>query len=196
MHTYVHQLPSIAQQQGVTHVQLTRLIVEPNMLHAFVEYGILDSDNEFVRDELMERKKLVVNDMAEFKEADSDMETLPSTKGEAMQKIAQGLATYADRRDLWQTIPVCPDFSVTTDGLDASFTDQTTTKRGEPEKWEWDFGDGGSVQTVDATADGYAEGDEDVTHSYGSSGTYTVTLTVTDSLGNTHSRSKDVSVSS
>lgn len=52
--------------------------------------------------------------------------------------------------------------------LDVAFTD---TSAGEPSAWEWDFGDG-SLST-----------DRHPTHSFVSDGTYTVTLTVTNTFG-------------
>ncbi len=55
--------------------------------------------------------------------------------------------------------------------LDYDFTDQST---GDVETWEWDFGDGSPVSNL-----------EDPSHTYALGGAYTVTLTVTDSCGNT-----------
>lgn len=85
-------------------------------------------------------------------------------------------------------------FAVSTDGLGADFTDESTTTYGHIETWTWDFGDG-TTETIDATAEGYAEGDENVRHTYESGGDYTATLEVTDSHGYVHSLKKQVAVS-
>jgi len=74
------------------------------------------------------------------------------------------------------------DFSFTTDGLTATFADQSSDD-GTLASWSWDFGDGSG-----STA-------QNPTHTYGASDTYTVTLTVTDNDGATDSVSKDVTVS-
>ncbi|MFW5926891.1 MAG: PKD domain-containing protein [Wenzhouxiangella sp.] len=70
----------------------------------------------------------------------------------------------------------CTDLACDFDGSDSSDSD------GSISSYEWDFGDGN-------TATG-----ETVSHTYGSDGTYTVTLTVTDDAGATDSSSQDVTV--
>jgi PKD repeat protein len=62
---------------------------------------------------------------------------------------------------------------------------------GEITSWAYDFGDG-NVATVDASAADYAAGDENVSHTYAAAGTYTVTLTVTDSAGKTDTATTEV----
>ena len=81
-------------------------------------------------------------------------------------------------------IPPTADFSYTTADLIATFTDQSTDPDGSIASWNWDFGDG-----VTST-------EQNPTHTYETSGTYTVTLTVTDDQGATDSVSKDVTVTS
>jgi len=80
--------------------------------------------------------------------------------------------------------PPIADFSFTTTDLTANFTDQSTDSDGSVVGWDWDFGDGGT-----STA-------QNPSHTYGSDGTYSVSLTVTDNDGATGSISKNVSVSS
>jgi PKD repeat protein len=69
-----------------------------------------------------------------------------------------------------------------------SFTDQSTDPDGNNtiQKWEWDFGDG-TTRTINS-----APGD--TSHSYSSSGSYTVKLTVTDDKGASSSTTKTVTV--
>lgn len=77
--------------------------------------------------------------------------------------------------------PPVADFTFTTSGLLASFTDASTDD-GTIVSYSWDFGDGNTStgQNPDIT--------------YAASGTYTVTLDITDDEGATDSISKDVTV--
>lgn len=59
-------------------------------------------------------------------------------------------------------------FSSQTNGLEAIFTDSST---GDPTSWSWDFGDG-ATSTL-----------QNPTHTYGSTGTFTVTLTAANDAG-------------
>jgi subtilisin len=76
------------------------------------------------------------------------------------------------------------NFSFTTDGLTATFTDTSTDSDGTIDGWSWNFGDG-NTSTV-----------QNPVHTYVADGTYTVSLTVTDNEGATGSTSKSVTVSS
>lgn len=68
---------------------------------------------------------------------------------------------------------VFPTANYTTDtvceGLPSLFTDAST---GTPSQWEWNFGDGSAVDTT-----------QNPTHTYGSYGTYVVSLVVENALG-------------
>jgi PKD repeat protein len=102
--------------------------------------------------------------------------------------------TYTVQKKLTVDLLVEASFGFNTNGLDANFSDGSVSSEGDVQMWEWDFGDGQSA-TVDATASSYTDGNEHVIHSYEEAGTYTATLTVTNTEGHTHSTQKKVSVS-
>jgi PKD repeat protein len=81
------------------------------------------------------------------------------------------------------TAPVA-NFSFTTSGLTANFTDASTDSGGSIASRQWNFGDGSSSTAASPA------------HTYASAGTYTVQLTVTDNGGLSNSISKQVTVSS
>jgi subtilisin-like proprotein convertase family protein/subtilisin family serine protease len=80
--------------------------------------------------------------------------------------------------------PPTANFSFTTAGLTASFTDTSTDSNGTIAARSWNFGDG-------STSTG-----QNPTRTYATAGTYTVTLTVTDNGGATATTSKQVTVTS
>ena len=75
-------------------------------------------------------------------------------------------------------------FDASANGLDASFTDQSTDSDGTIASRLWNFGDGGTSTATNPT------------YTYAASGTYNVTLTVTDNNGATATDTDTVSVSS
>jgi hypothetical protein len=77
-----------------------------------------------------------------------------------------------------QRLPVA-SFSYQSSGLTVVFEDTST---GRPSQWRWEFGDG-NTSTL-----------QNPSHSYSSNGTYTVTLTATNSIGS-DTRSEIISVS-
>jgi subtilase family serine protease len=76
------------------------------------------------------------------------------------------------------------NFSVSTSGLTATFTDSSTDTGGTINAYSWNFGDGSTSTTKSPT------------HTYAASGTYTVTETVTDSVSKSNTKTASVSVSS
>ena len=80
-------------------------------------------------------------------------------------------------------LPVA-DFSFTTSDLTANFTDSSTDSDGTVKSWDWDFGDvvgGTSTQ-------------RNPSYPYAEAGSYSVTLTVTDNIGDSGSLIKQVTV--
>jgi PKD repeat protein len=78
--------------------------------------------------------------------------------------------------------PPVANFSFTTNGLSASFTDNSSDSDGTIASRSWTFGDGGTSTATNPS------------HSYASAGTYSVTLTVTDNGSATNSVTKSVTV--
>ena len=73
-------------------------------------------------------------------------------------------------------------FTYATDSLTATFTDQSTCSGCSIVAWSWEFGDG-SQSTQ-----------QHPTHTYANNGAYIVTLTVTDSSGQTDTESKPLTI--
>jgi subtilase family serine protease len=80
--------------------------------------------------------------------------------------------------------PPVANFSFTTSGLAASFTDASSDSDGTIASRSWSFGDGGTSTATNPS------------HTYAAAGTYTVTLTVTDNDGAPGSKSQPVTVTS
>ncbi len=73
-------------------------------------------------------------------------------------------------------------FSFSASDLEVSFTDESNDSDGSIDSWSWDFGDDNSSS------------EQNPTHNYASAGTYSVSLTVTDNDGMTHTSSQEVTV--
>ncbi|MEH6420656.1 M12 family metallo-peptidase [Pseudomonas sp. CGJS7] len=79
------------------------------------------------------------------------------------------------------TAPVA-NFSSSTSGLTANFTDSSTDSDGSIASRSWNFGDGTTSTATNPSK------------TYSAAGTYTVTLTVTDNGGATHTKTASVTV--
>jgi len=75
------------------------------------------------------------------------------------------------------------NFSVSTSGLTATFTDASTDSDGSIASRSWNFGDGSTSTSTNPS------------HTYAAAGTYTVTETVKDNAGASNSKSMSVTVS-
>jgi len=106
---------------------------------------------------------------------------------------AKAFVTYRYRVSVWyESQPLIinvepsqspiPKFDYAVDGLKVTFYDNSYDPDGYIVDWQWNFGDGetGVGQVVN--------------HTYSGSGTYSVTLTVTDNHGNTASTTVDIEV--
>ena len=95
-------------------------------------------------------------------------------------------------RGAWQTTlstgtsnqPPTANFTTSTSGLTATFTDTSTDSDGSIASRSWNFGDNTTSTLANPSK------------TYAAAGTYTVALTVTDNAGATNSTSKSVTVSS
>src|SRR6185312_10854427 len=80
--------------------------------------------------------------------------------------------------------PPVANFSFTTSGLTANFTDSSSDSDGTITSHSWTFGDGGTSTATNPS------------HTYAAGGTYSVTETVTDNGGAQNSKTEQVTVSS
>ncbi|HEU4407934.1 MAG TPA: S8 family serine peptidase, partial [Polyangiaceae bacterium] len=95
--------------------------------------------------------------------------------------------SFNDRDDLVFDVlpaaqPPVASFSQACTSLSCGFTDASTDPDGDIVAWAWNFGDGAT------------SADQNPAHAYAASGTYTVSLTVTDGAGFTSTTQQDVSV--
>jgi PKD repeat protein len=80
-------------------------------------------------------------------------------------------------------LPPVANFSYTTSNLTVTFTDASSDPDGTVAARSWNFGDGTTATTASPVKQ------------YAGSGTFSVTLTVTDNTGSTHSVTKSITVS-
>ena len=81
-------------------------------------------------------------------------------------------------------VPPVANFSFTTSGLSANFTDGSSDSDGTIVSRSWDFGDGGTSTATNPS------------HTFAANGTYNVSLTVTDNGGLQNTKTESVAVSS
>ncbi|MGA7439259.1 MAG: protease pro-enzyme activation domain-containing protein [Luteibacter sp.] len=81
-------------------------------------------------------------------------------------------------------VPPVANFSFTTSGLTATFTDSSTDSDGSIASHAWTFGDGGTSTATSPS------------HTYTAAGTYSVSETVTDNAGATNTKTSSVTVTS
>jgi PKD repeat protein len=79
--------------------------------------------------------------------------------------------------------PPVANFSFTTSGLSANFTDSSSDSDGTIASRSWNFGDAGTSTATNPS------------HTYATGGTYSVSLTVTDNGGATNTKTSSVTVS-
>lgn len=84
--------------------------------------------------------------------------------------------------------PPTAAFDPTCTDLTCTFTDQSFDPDGHIVSWVWDFGDGNGATVAEAAGTGTLE------HTYSTSATYKVSLTVTDDAGAEHTTTQDVPV--
>ena len=114
----------------------------------------------------------------------SNARALPgSCSGGCGAGIIDSLATLQSLGGGGNAAPVA-NFSFTTSGLTANFSDSSSDSDGSIVSRSWNFGDGGSSTSTNPS------------HTYSSAGTYSVQLTVTDNDGATNTRTSSVTVSS
>jgi hypothetical protein len=82
-------------------------------------------------------------------------------------------------------LPPVAAFSAQCTRLACAFVDASRDPEGRLQRWHWNFGDGASAITESAT---------DASHAFGVSGTFQVTLTVTDAAGATSTAARDVTI--
>jgi PKD repeat protein len=79
-------------------------------------------------------------------------------------------------------VPPTADFTLRAERLSVAFTDASTDNEGSITGHRWNFGDGGTSSEASPS------------HTYAASGSYTVSLTVTDQDGQSHTVTKDITV--
>lgn len=137
------------------------------------EVGILASGGDFVRTDAGGRAE----DTLEIEAADIDPVTDDDFTVGVEVSGADGMLLTREQLIAIQRLPAA-DFTFAVSGLTVVFDDTST---GRPTSWRWEFGDD-NTSTL-----------QNPTHQYSSSGTYTVTLTARNSLGE-DTRSRFVAV--
>ena len=125
-----------------------------------------------------------MGDVALAGETGSTLDVMPYGPGDFSAVYTIGAECL--KLDYTVSIPNAPvaDFTFANEcpGIAVPFTDASTITSGALIGWDWDFGDGGTSTL------------QNPTHVFTSSGTYTVSLTVTSDLGCTHTLTQDITI--
>jgi hypothetical protein len=100
----LHELPTDAQQSGITHVLIKRLILSEASVNLDVSYGSLDASSEFQPSALGQDQQLRVTDVAEYRGVTFDDN--PDTRGSAFDRLEKELALHidTDSQTKWHTL--------------------------------------------------------------------------------------------
>lgn len=115
---------------------------------------------------------------------------IPSAQGGTYYLMLKGISAYSgvsvtgSYSAPTSNQPPVANYSFTSSGLTANFTDTSTDADGSIASRTWDFGDSSFGNTTNPA------------HTYAAAGTYSVKLSVTDNAGATNSVTKSVTVSS
>jgi hypothetical protein len=90
----LHELPTDAQQEGITHVLIKRLILAETSINVDVSYGTVDGEGTFQADALGQDQQLRVTDVAEYRSKTFDDN--PDTRGAAFDRLEKELALHID----------------------------------------------------------------------------------------------------
>jgi PKD repeat protein len=104
-----------------------------------------------------------------------------SANGNQVRAATFGRAVW-ELSDITNNAAPVANFTSTTSGLTASFTDTSTDSDGTIVRRQWNYGDGVNSSTTNPA------------HTYAAPGTYTVTLTVTDNGGYSSTKTATVTV--
>lgn len=108
--------------------------------------------------------------------------SIEDTYGADIGNLNNWSITFSAIGDVAPAAPIA-EFAFEANYLSVAFTDNSSDVNGDIVSWVWDFGDGLSST------------EQNPSHSFASTGTYNVSLTVTDSQGNSSTSVMDVSVS-
>lgn len=105
MPQHLHELPTDAQFEHITHVLLHRTIIDTGFITMHATYGKLDDSNEFTETDLVGTHKIDLRgqDLKDFMQTPSNISTLPDVFGDTVQDAAKSIAKWMDDGDRWHT---------------------------------------------------------------------------------------------